>query len=155
MRDTDPLSEQGYEDVPFSRRPPGGNGDRPVSTGGTAPRSSANAPAAWKAVAASTADFEPENDEQLLGWMAGEVAGQSVYSESLISVYEGCVNSVGLDPGAMSAVHDVADAAADAATAMAYARQKFAAHYSEVREFVGNGGVMPFDGRWITGEGDA
>jgi hypothetical protein len=167
------------EPVTFHDPAPAGpsqNGDRPMSrppevtnqgtrigappqavpqAGGSAPRSTANAPAAWKAVAASTADFEPENDEELLGWMAGEVAGQSVYSESLISVYEGCVNSVGLDPVAMSAVHDVADAAADAATAMAYARQKFAAHYSEVREFVGNGGVMPFDGRWITGEGDA
>jgi len=156
---TDP--EDGFHDpagAPASAVTPG-NGDHPMTTPavpgtrtGAVPR--ANAPAGWKALAAATADCEPEDDGDLLGWMAGEVAGMSAYGEALIVVYETCVNSVGLDPVAMAAVHDVADAAADAATAMAYARQKFASHYAEVREFVGNGGVLPFDGRWIKGEGD-
>jgi len=114
----------------------------------------AGAPGGWKALAAAAADCEPQDDGELLAWMAGEVAGMAGYGEALIAVYETCVDSVGLDPVAMAAVHDVADAAADAAKAMAYARQKFASHYAEVREFVGNGGVLPFDGRWITGEGD-
>jgi len=134
------------------------NGDHTMTTQQTEPGStplpSANAPAGWKALAAATADFEPGDDGELLDWMASEVAGMSAYSEALIEVYEACVNSVGLDPVAMSAMHDTADAGADAATAMAYARQKFAGHYAEVREFVANGGVMPYDGRWIKGEGD-
>ncbi len=126
----------------------------PPSTSTKAASARANAPAGWEALAAATAYCEPEDDGELLGWMAGEVAGMSAYGEALIEVYETCVDSVGLDPVAMAAVHDVADAAADAATAMAYARQKFASHYAEVREFVGNGGVLPYDGRWIKGEGD-
>jgi uncharacterized protein YdhG (YjbR/CyaY superfamily) len=86
--------------------------------------------------------------------MAAEVAGMSAYAEALAEVYETCVNSIGVDPSAMNAVHDTADAAAEAATAMAYARQKFAAHYAEIREFAASGGLLPYDGRWITGDGD-
>ena len=55
----------------------------------------------------------------------------------------------------MKALHDVADAAADAAKAMAAARAKFADHYEVPREFAANGGLLPFDGRWVTGDGDA
>ncbi len=112
-------------------------------------------PDQWKSLVAATADFEPEDDGELLEWMAAEVAGMSAYAEALAEVYETCVNSLGVDPAAMNAVHDTADAAADASTAMAYARQKFAAHYAEVREFAASGGLLPFDGRWITGDGDA
>jgi hypothetical protein len=111
--------------------------------------------AAWKAVVAETSDFEPEDDGHLLAWMAAEVNGMSAYAEAMTEVYETCVNSVGLDPVAMKATHDVADAAADAATAMAAARVKFASHYGEVREFAASGGVLPHDGRWITGDGEA
>jgi hypothetical protein len=112
-------------------------------------------PAEWKALVSVTADYEPEDDGDLLDWMASEVAGMSAYAEALTEVYETSVSSVGLDPVAMSALHDTADAAADAAAAMAFARQKFAAHYSEVREFAANGGLLPFDGRWMKGEGNA
>ncbi len=111
--------------------------------------------AGWKQVVADTSDFEPEDDGHLLNWMAAEVNGMSAYAEAMTEVYETCVNTVGLDPVAMKATHDVADAAADAASAMAAARVKFASHYSEVREFAANGGLIPFDGRWITGDGDA
>ncbi|SRR5579875_482831 len=110
---------------------------------------------AWTALVAATSDFEPEDDAALLAWMAGQVAGMSAYAEALADVYETCVDTVGLDPAAMAAMHDVADAAADDAGAMADARAKFAAHYAEVREFAASGGLLPYDGRWITGDGDA
>ena len=108
---------------------------------------------AWKQVVADTSDYEPEDDGHLLAWMASEVRAMGAYAEALTEVYETCVNSLGLDPVAMRATHDVADAAADAASAMAAARAKFAGHYSEVREFAASGGLLPFDGRWITGDG--
>ena len=111
--------------------------------------------AAWKQVVSDTSEFEPEDDGHLLGWMAAEVNAMSAYAEAMTEVYETCVNTVGLDPVAMKATHDVADAAADAASAMAAARAKFASHYGEVREFAASGGLLPFDGRWITGDGDA
>jgi hypothetical protein len=108
----------------------------------------------WRPLIGSTHDFEPENDAHLLGWMAGEAGGMTGYAEGIQDVYETSVNTVGLDPVAMQALHDYADAAASAAEAMAAARQRFADHYSEVRQFAANGGVLPFNGRWMTGEGD-
>ena len=111
--------------------------------------------APWGQVIAATADLEPEDDGHLLAWMAAEVGHVSAYAEGWTELYETCVNSLGLDPVAMAATHDVADAVAEAVSAMAAARAKFAAHYSEVREFAANGGVLPHDGRWITGDGDA
>lgn len=108
----------------------------------------------WRPLIGSTHDFEPENDSHLLGWMAGEAGGMTGYAEAIADAYETAVNTVGLDPVAMQALHDYADAAASAAEAMAAARQRFADHYSEVRAFAANGGVLPYNGRWMTGEGD-
>jgi hypothetical protein len=108
----------------------------------------------WKQVISSTHGFEPENDSHLLGWMAGEAGGMSGYAEEIADVYETAVNTIGLDPVAMAALHDYADAAATAAEAMAKARQRFADHYAEVRAFAASGGVLPYNGRWMTGEGD-
>ena len=120
---------------------------RVLTIGGTVPGE-------WKNLVAITADFEPEDDADLLAWMASEVNGMSAYAEALTEVYETGVSSVGLDPVSLAALHDTADAAADAAQAMATARQKFAAHYAEVREFAAAGGLLPHDGRWITGDGE-
>jgi hypothetical protein len=131
----------------------------PQAAGGL-PRRTARTAAApepngvWKNVISSTHGFEPENDSHLLGWMAGEAGGMSGYAEEIADVYETAVNTIGLDPVAMAALHDYADAAATAAEAMAKARQRFADHYSEVRQFTANGGVLPYNGRWMTGEGD-
>lgn len=126
---------------PRTRRPGGSTGG-----GGCSP--------AWKALTAETGDFEPEDDGHLMSWMAGEVNGMSAYAEAITDVYETAVSGVGLDPVSMAALHDYADAAAEAAQAMAAARQKFASHYQEVREFAAAGGLLPHDGRWITGEGE-
>ena len=133
-----------------------GSGSRPANRGHTLPRPGAGSmPDAWRQLVTATAGYEPENDGDLLAWMAAEVAGTAAYAEALAEVYETCVSNVGLDPVAMKATHDVADAAADAASAMAEARAKFAGHYAEVREFAAGGGLLPYDGRWITGDGDA
>ncbi len=118
-------------------------------------RTGAPVPAAWNAVIARTADFEPESDSDLLDWMAAEVAGVAAYAEALVDLYEGLVQGTGLDPVAMAALHDVADAQAHASETMAGASRKFADHYDRPREFAAEGGLMPHDGRWVTGEGDA
>ena len=112
-------------------------------------------PAEWAGVIARAADFEPGDDGELLGWMGDEVSGVAGYAEALIDLYESCTAGIGLDPVAMTALHDVADAAAHAAETMSGARRRFADHYELPREFAGNGGLMPHDGRWVTGDGDA
>jgi hypothetical protein len=112
-------------------------------------------PAEWRAVAASAHDFVPETDEELLNWMAAQTAGLLAYAEAVTDAHDNALHGARLDPAALHAMHDAADAAAEVATAWAYARQKFADVYSGPREFVADGGTLPKDGDFITGEGDA
>jgi hypothetical protein len=132
------------------------NADRAWLAGQGLPDSGGSAPeptAAWRELAARTGEFDPEDDTRLLAWMSGEAAGMAGYAESMTAACETAVNAIGLDPAAMSAMHDYADAASEAAQQMAAARQAFTAHYAEVRQYAAaGGGVLPFSGRWMTGE---
>jgi hypothetical protein len=119
----------------------------------TAAHTGGSIPSEWGPVVAQAADFEPESDGDLLNWMAGQVTGMAAYAEALIEAYETGVNAVGIDPKGLTALHDVADAAAHAAETMAAAKAKFTEHYELPREFAANGGLMTHDGRWVTGEG--
>jgi hypothetical protein len=107
----------------------------------------------WKPLITATREFDPENDAVLLAWMTGEAGGMAGYAEGIAAAYETATTVVGLDPAALAMLHDYADAAAEAAEAMARARRRFTSHYSEVRTFTANGGVLPYNGRWMTGEG--
>jgi hypothetical protein len=108
----------------------------------------------WGQLASGTADYEPEDDSALLDWMAAEAAGMAGYGEALAEVYETVTSAVGVDPAALSALNDCADDVAQTAAAMDAARARFAGHYAEPREYAASGGVLPHDGRWVTGEGD-
>ena len=119
----------------------------------TAAHTGGSIPSEWGPVVAQAADFEPESDGHLLDWMAGQVTGMAAYAEALIEAYETGVNAVGIDPKGLTALHDVADAAAHAAETMGAAKAKFTEHYELPREFAANGGLMTHDGRWVTGEG--
>ena len=118
-----------------------------------AARTGGSVPSEWGPVIAQTADFEPEDDGELLEWMTRQVTGLSAWAEALVDFYEHCTGVVGIDPKASAMLHDVADAAAGAAETMGAARAKFTEHYELPREFAANGGLMTHDGRWVTGEG--
>ena len=118
-----------------------------------AARTGGSVPSEWGPVIAQTADFEPEDDGELLEWMSRQVTGLSAWAEALVDFYEHATNTIGIDPKASAMLHDVADAAAQAAETMGAAKAKFTEHYELPREFAGNGGLMTHDGRWITGEG--
>ena len=81
----------------------------------------AGPPVTWQALAAVTAGFEPEDDSELLAWMAAEAAGLAAYAEALTTVYGSCVIVAGLDPAALAVLRAAAGAAADAAVAMSTA----------------------------------
>ena len=119
----------------------------------TAARTGGSMPSEWGPVIAQTADFEPEDDGELLDWMNRQVTGMSGYAEALVDLYDHCTNVIGIDPEASALLHDVADAVAHAAETMGAAKPKFTEHYELPREFAGNGGLMTHDGRWVTGEG--
>jgi hypothetical protein len=118
-----------------------------------AARTGGSIPSEWGPVIAQTADFEPEDDGELLEWMTRQVTGLSAWAEALVDFYEHCTAVVGIDPKASAMLHDVADAAAGAAETMGAAKAKFTEHYELPREFAANGGLMTHDGRWVTGEG--
>ena len=113
----------------------------------------AGIPSEWAAVVGQAADFEPESDAELLDWMGRQVTGLSAWAEALVDTYEHCTQVIGIDPRASTMLHDVADAAAEAAETMGAAKAKFTEHYELPREFAANGGLMTHDGRWITGDG--
>jgi hypothetical protein len=113
----------------------------------------AGVPSEWAAVVGQAADFEPDSDAELLDWMARQVTGLSAWAEALVDTYEHCTQVIGIDPRASTMLHDVADAAAEAAETMGAAKAKFTEHYELPREFAANGGLMTHDGRWITGDG--
>ena len=119
----------------------------------TAARAGGSIPSEWGLVIAQTADFEPEDDGELLEWMTRQLTGLSAWAEALVDFYEHCTAVIGIDPKASAMLHDVADAAAQAAETMGAAKAKFAEHYELPREFAANGGLMTHDGRWVTGEG--
>jgi hypothetical protein len=118
-----------------------------------AARTGGSVPAEWGPVIAQAADFEPEDDGELLEWMTRQVTGLSGWAEALVDFYEHCTQVIGIDPQASAMLHDVADAAAQAAETMGAAKAKFTEHYELPREFAANGGLMTHDGRWVTGEG--
>ena len=124
-----------------------GSPARPARTG------AAGIPSEWAAVVGQAADFEPDSDAELLDWMGRQVTGLSAWAEALVDTYEHCTNVIGIDPQAAAMLHDVADAAAQAAETMGAAKAKFTEHYELPREFAASGGLMTHDGRWITGEG--
>jgi hypothetical protein len=138
---------KGSTTMPASKISTGHRAQRAARAGG------GTVPSEWAAVVATTADFEPESDEQLLGWMARQVTGLSAWAEALVDMYEHCTQVIGIDPRASAMLHDVADAAAQAAETMGAAKAKFTEHYELPREFAANGGLMTHDGRWVTGEG--
>ena len=119
----------------------------------TAARVGGSVPAEWGPVVTQTADFAPEDDGELLEWMTRQVTGLSGWAEALVDFYEHATQVIGIDPKASAMLHDVADAAAQAAETMGAAKARFTEHYELPREFAGNGGLMTHDGRWITGEG--
>jgi hypothetical protein len=118
-----------------------------------AARTGGSVPSEWGPVIAQTADFEPENDGELLDWMGRQLTGLSGWAEALVDFYEHCTQVIGIDPVASAMLHDVADAAAQAAETMGAAKAKFTEHYELPREFAASGGLMTHDGRWVTGEG--
>jgi hypothetical protein len=140
-------SAEGSTTMPASKISTGHRAQRAARTG------AAGVPSEWAAVVGQAADFEPENDAELLDWMARQVTGLSAWAEALVDTYEHCTQVIGIDPQASAMLHDVADAAAEAAETMGAAKAKFAEHYELPREFAANGGLMTHDGRWITGDG--
>jgi hypothetical protein len=131
------------------------NGDSTMTTPAAVTPLRHGAPDRWGATIDDTADLDPGSDTELLEHLSEEVAGMLGYGESLTELHETCVNGVRVDPAAMECVNDCADAIAEAAGVMAQAINRFKEVLEAPREFVADGGVLPKDGDWLTGEDEA
>lgn len=112
---------------------------------------SAAAPPDWAALIERVRDFQPENDVDLINFMKGEGTGIVAYAEALESARENCVNDVGLDPSSVAGITAYSEAASEASDRMTAALERFRTVYGQVLELVGEGVVLPHNGRWMTG----
>ncbi len=108
---------------------------------------------AQAAVVSETSAFEPGDDADLIAHFKREIAFQGAHADAFRSLLDTCLHAIGLDPSSVQGIGEYADVRADSAHDAAGMMHRFLTVYAEVREFVANGGVLPADGRWITGEG--
>lgn len=109
------------------------------------------APADWAALIARIADFQPENDVELIDWMKAEAVGVVAYAEALESARENCVNDVGLDPSAVVGITRYSEHVSEAADRVSEALTTFLTVYGQVLQLAAEGVVLPHNGRWMTG----
>lgn len=104
------------------------------------------------AVNARVSGFEPETDGDLLHFLAAEASGLSGYAQAMEQLSEHLLSGVGLDPAALQGIAEIAQHIAEAAAQVTTASNRFQSAYQGVRETVSNGTVLPFRGRFMTGE---
>ncbi|MGJ6962538.1 hypothetical protein ACSDR0_11575 [Streptosporangium sp. G11] len=141
--------------VPEEGTPVTATTDAPAATtdtGEAAAGISAYAPFDWRALAARVATFHAESDAELINFMTGEVAGICGYAEAYEALHEDCLNSLGLDPNSVQGLGEFAEHVMELTRAMTAAHQRFVTTYEEVMKAVANGVVLPYNGRWMTGE---
>lgn len=124
---------------------PAANGDGPA---GGQPQQ-VGPPRDLAQVIARVREFHPENQPDLIHFMAGEMAGMVGYADALSQVVDNCVNSTGLDPASVSGISDYSAAVTDAAAAMKAAHKQFVTIYQEIIEATDKGVKLPYDGRWF------
>ncbi|WP_182875639.1 hypothetical protein [Microbispora sp. H10670] len=110
------------------------------------------APADWAQISQRIATFEPESDADLLNLMTGEVAGICGYAEAYEELHRHCLEKVGLDPRAVQGLGDFSGHVGELTQRMAEAHRTFLAAYQEVMDAVRNGVVLPYNGRFFTGQ---
>jgi hypothetical protein len=109
-------------------------------------------PADYAGVIARISNFEPESDGHEIRFMTGEAAGVSGIAQAWEQHAEFMLATVGADPAAVQGVLEYAQAMTEAAALMTRANARFQQVYQGVRETVSAGTVLPFNGRWVTGE---
>lgn len=113
-------------------------------------------PPAWAALEQYIAEFEPEDDEDLLNHIAGDAAGALAVAEAVRTRADTLLHGTGLDPAYVAGHADFADEFAGLAQAVALLTRRFHVIYGAIKDAVANGLILPHNGRWLTGgDGDA
>jgi hypothetical protein len=129
-----------------------GNGNGPAGRPHWSVRhSNGQVPQGWAVVAARYADFQPMSDEELLAFEAQEFMGMVRLAAAQVALHEYLLKGTRLHPASVEAVHEVSDALSLAAQIMDKAFAKFVEHYELPNAYVANGGLLPKDGDFLTG----
>lgn len=112
----------------------------------------AEIPPAFGPLLAFISGFEAAEDADLMAFTRGLAAGDLAYSEALEAQLEHCLTVIRLDPVAMQGLADYADAKAEHAQGAMRIGQMINAVYAEIQAFRANGGVLPKDGDFLTGD---
>ncbi len=105
-------------------------------------------PGEWATLINYVVTFEAETHNELLEFLASLTGGMCGLADAITEVYETHVNGVGIDPGGLQALHDVAEAQAEAGHAAAQTNMRFRELYAGVMETVDNGTRMPHRGEF-------
>ena len=139
---------------PAPRRPAGpapGDGDVPLAPV-PVDVTPAEIPPAFAPLLAFVSGFEADEDADLMAFTRGLAAGDLALADALQAQLDHCVTELGLDPVSVQGLADYADDKAEHAQGAMAIWQRFATVYAEVQNFVSSGGVLPKDGRFLTGE---
>lgn len=109
-------------------------------------------PAAFVPLIEHISGFEAAEDADLQVFTRGLAAGELATGEALQHQLEHCVTAIGLDPVSVQGLADYAEQKAEHAQGAMQIWQRFAAVYAEVQAFIADGGVLPKDGNFLTGE---
>jgi hypothetical protein len=109
-------------------------------------------PKEWTTVAAAVGGYVPDNDTDLLAWLAGQIRGTSELAAAYVQVFESSVTQKRLTTAAIGALHDTGDHVAQLADLIAKVRTDFLSYYEGYRQWAASGGVSPNDPDFITGQ---
>lgn len=157
-RDRKVLPASSRAPIPPALRPPAPR--RPAGPAPVAPAlepapldvTPAEIPPVFMPVLAHISGFEAEHDTDLLAFTRGLAAGDLAMGEALEAQLDHCLHVLRLDPVALQGLADYADQKAEHANGAVLIGRMINAVYAEVKEFKANGGVLPKDGDFLTGE---
>jgi hypothetical protein len=111
-------------------------------------------PPHWDRTAQVISDFDPEDDDDTQGHIAGEAAGVLTVAAAVENRAEHLALAVGLDPAIIEAHYDIAEGFAELATRYALLVRRDHLVMGDLREYRDRGGVIPHDGRRYMDAGD-
>jgi hypothetical protein len=111
-------------------------------------------PPHWDRTAQVISDFDPEDDDDTQGHIAGEAAGVLTVAAAVENRAEHLALAVGLDPAIIEAHYDIAEGFAELATRYALLVRRDHLVMGDLRDYRDQGGVIPHDGRRYMDAGD-
>ena len=108
-------------------------------------------PLDWALLVDRVRSFAPEDDSALIEFIRGEAAGFVAYAEAVEQARDNCVNDVGLDPTAVAGFTAVSEHVSEGSERLTEELAVFFAAYGEVLRMAADGVVLPYKGRWFTG----